>query len=57
MGQLVYVVTDESKSSYDAGGVFVGVFSSYEMAIAYVDRRGAVLDQDYGITEAVIDSE
>ena len=56
MDQLVYVVTDESKSCYDAGGVFCGAFSSYEMARAYVDRFGGVLGRDYDITEEIIDS-
>ena len=53
---VVYVVTDESKSCYDAGGVFCGAFSSYEMARAYVERFGGVLGRDYDITEEVIDS-
>lgn len=56
MGQLVYVVTDESKSGYDAGGVFCGVFSCYALALAYVDRFGGVLGRDYDITEEIIDS-
>lgn len=55
MGQLVYVVTDESKSCYDAGGVFCGVFSCYETAIAYVDRFGGKLGRDYDIAEEIID--
>lgn len=56
MGQLVYVVTDESKSCYDAGGIFCGVFSCYETAIAYVERFGGKLGRDFDITEEIIDS-
>ena len=56
MGQLVYVVTDESQSCYDAGGIFCGVFSSYEKAIAYVERFGGKLGHDFDITEEIIDS-
>lgn len=56
MGQLVYVVTDESQSCYDAGGIFCGVFSSYEKAIAYVERFGGKLGRDFDITEEIIDS-
>ena len=56
MDQVVYVVTNESKSCYDAGGIFCGVFSSYEMAIAYVERFGGKLGRDFDITEEIIDS-
>ena len=56
MGQLVYVVTDESKSCYDAGGVFCGVFSSYEKASAYVERFGGMIGRDFDIVEEIIDS-
>jgi len=34
----VWVVTDESKSGYDAGGIFIGVFSTYEKAAEYVKK-------------------
>ena len=53
---IVFVVTDESKSCYDAGGVFVGAFSTYEQAKAYIDRLGGKVGRDYDITEEVIDS-
>lgn len=53
---IVFVVTDESKSCYDAGGVFVGVFSTYEQAKAYIDRLGGKVGRDYDITEEIIDS-
>lgn len=56
MGQIVYVVTDESQSGYDAGGIFCGVFSCYETAIAYVERFGGKLGRDFDITEEIIDS-
>ena len=56
MGQLVYVVTDESKSCYDAGGIFCGVFSCYETAAAYVEWFGGELGRDFDITEEIIDS-
>lgn len=56
MNQIVYVVTDESKSCYDAGGVFCGVFSSYEKARAYVDRFDGVVGRDFDIEEVAIDS-
>lgn len=56
MGQLVYVVTDESKSCYDAGGIFCGVFSSYETAIAYIERFGGKLGRDFDIEEVIVDS-
>lgn len=52
----VFIVTDESKSCYDAGGVFVGVFSTYEQAKAYIDRYGGKIGRDYDITEEFIDS-
>ena len=52
---VVWVVTDESKSCYDAGGIFCGVFSSYEKARDYVDRLGGVLGRDFDITEEIID--
>ena len=52
----VFVVTDESKSGYDAGGVFVGVFSTYEQAKAYIDRYSGKIGRDYDITEEFIDS-
>lgn len=53
---IVFVVTDESKSCYDAGGVFVGVFSTYDQAKAYIDRLGGKIGRDYDITEEIIDS-
>lgn len=56
MGQLVYVVTDESKSCYDGGGVFCGVFSCYETARSYVERFGGVIGRDFDIVEEIIDS-
>ena len=56
MGQVVFVVTDESKSGYDAGGVFCGVFSSYETASAYVERFGGMSGRDFDIVEEIIDS-
>ena len=56
MAMVVWVVTDESKSCYDAGGVFCGVFSCYEMARAYVERFGGKLGRDYDIAEEIIDS-
>ena len=56
MGQLVYVVTDESKACYDAGGIFCGVFSSYETAAAYVERFGGVIGRDFDIEEVIVDS-
>ena len=52
----VFVVTDESKSCYDAGGIFVGVFSTYDQAKAYIDRLGGKIGRDYDITEEIIDS-
>lgn len=55
MERVVYVVTDESKSCYDAGGVFCGVFSSYEKARAYVERFGGVIGRDFDIEEVTID--
>ena len=57
MAMVVWVVTDESKSKscYDAGGIFCGVFSSYEMARDYVDRIGGVLGRDVDISEEIIE--
>ena len=52
----VFVVTDESKSCYDAGGIFVGVFSTYEQAKAYIDRFGGKIGRDYDITEEFLNS-
>ena len=54
--ERVFVVTDESKSCYDAGGIFVGVFSNYEQAKAYINRFGGKIGRDYDITEEFIDS-
>lgn len=51
----VWVVTDESKSCYDAGGIFVGVFSTYEKAVEYVKKFDGVIGRDYDITEETID--
>ena len=51
----VWVVTDESKSCYDAGGIFVGVFSTYEKAAEYVKKFDGVIGRDYAITEETID--
>ena len=51
----VWVVTDESKSGYDAGGVFVGVFSTYENAVNYIKKFNGVIGRDYDITEETID--
>lgn len=51
----VWVVTDESQSCYDAGGIFVGVFSTYEKAAEYVKKFGGVIGRDYDITEETID--
>lgn len=51
----VWVVTDESKSCYDAGGIFVGVFSTYEKAAEYVKKFDGVIGRDYDITEETID--
>ena len=51
----VWVVTDESKSGYDAGGIFVGVFSTYEKAADYVKKFDGVIGRDYDITEETID--
>lgn len=52
----VFIVTDESKSCYDAGGIFVGVFSTYEQAKAYINRLGGKIGRDYDITEEILDS-
>lgn len=52
----VFVVTDESKSCYDAGRIFVGVFSTYEQAKSYIDRLGGKIGRDYDITEEFINS-
>lgn len=52
----VFVVTDESKSCYDAGGIFIGVFSTYAQAKAYIDRLGGKIGRDFDITEEIIDS-
>ena len=52
----VFIVTDESKSCYDAGGIFIGVFSTYEQAKAYIDRLGGKIGRDFDITEEIIDS-
>ena len=52
----VFIVTDESKSCYDAGGIFLGVFSTYEQAKAYIDRLGGKIGRDFDITEEIIDS-
>ena len=35
---VVWIVTDESKACYDAGGIFDSAFSSYELALAYVHK-------------------
>lgn len=52
----VFIVTDESKSCYDAGGIFIGVFYTYEKAKAYIDRLGGKIGRDFDITEEIIDS-
>lgn len=52
----IFVVTDESKACYDAGGIFVGVFSTYEQAKAYIDRFNGKLGVDFDITEEFINS-
>lgn len=52
----VYVVTDESKSCYDAGGIFIGAFSTYEQAKAHIDRLGGKIGRGFDITEEIIDS-
>ena len=51
----VWIVTDESKSCYDAGGIFIGVFSTYEKAAEYVKKFDGVIGRDYDITEETID--
>lgn len=53
----VWVVTDESKSGYDAGGIFIGVFSSRENAIEYIKKFNGVVGRDFDITEEMLDSQ
>ena len=49
---MIYIVVDDSKSCYDAGGIFVAVFSTLENAELYVKGHS-----DYEIYEEVIDGE
>lgn len=48
----VYVVLDESKACYDAGGIFVDVFATREEAEDYLSKFGR-LDQGYFEIEEV----
>lgn len=41
----VFIVTDESKSCYDAAGIFVGVFSTYEQARHILTDLAARLEE------------
>ena len=48
----VYIVVDDSQSCYDAGGIFVAVFSTREKAELYIKGNDM-----YEIYEETIDSE
>jgi|AntRauTorcE11897_2_1112592.scaffolds.fasta_scaffold110808_2 hypothetical protein len=52
----IWIVTDESKAQYDAGGIFDAAFSSYELAKAWMDRTGRRED-DFTIDSYTLDSE
>ena len=45
----VYVVVDDSKACYDAGGIFVDVFATKEEADAYLAQYGRFDRGDFGI--------
>lgn len=62
--KIIYIVTDEGKASYDAGGIFYGAFSSYEKALQCARRFGSGLVKDNAdwvdycsIEEHTLDSE
>jgi hypothetical protein len=53
----VYVVLDDGKSCYDAGGIFVDVFQTLEEAEAYLSKylsNYGRYDQDFSIEEVEI---
>jgi hypothetical protein len=50
----VYVVIDDSKACYDAGGIFVDVFATKEEAEAYLGKYGRYDQGDFYIDEVEI---
>lgn len=50
----VYVVLDDSKACYDAGGIFVDVFQTQEEAEDYIGKFGRHDQGDFSIEEVEI---
>lgn len=50
----VYVVLDDSKACYDAGGIFVDVFQTREEAEDYLSNFGRYDQGDFDIEEVEI---
>jgi hypothetical protein len=54
----VFVVLDDSKSSYDAGGIFHSVHATYAQAVADISNGRGSYDHDmFSIEEEEIDLE
>ena len=51
MCDYVYIVLDNGKSCYDAGGIYCGVFGTREAAEAYLDRYDKFDRQYFEILE------
>jgi len=52
----IWIVTDESKAQYDAGGIFDAAFSSYELAMDYLKKTGRREDE-FTLDSYTLDSE
>lgn len=50
----VYVVLDDSKACYDAGGIYCEVFRTMEAAEEYLSKYGSYDRQDFQILEEEI---
>lgn len=51
---IVYIVLDNSKACYDAGGLYVGVFATKEDAEGSISGYSKIDQEDFDILEEEI---
>jgi hypothetical protein len=51
---IVYIVLDDSKAGYDAGGIYSGVFATKEEAEIYIGGYSKIDQGDFEILEEEI---
>ena len=54
---VIYIVTYEGKSCYDAGGIFQAAFSTRENAEQYLSKFGRQDRDEFEIDEVPLDGE